>query len=452
MARNSSTIVPLIHWHDGMALSPHHFQQSDLRTHQMLAHHLNLISFHHWGIQELKIDPSVLPDGIFRVLSAELAMPDGLAFHYDMSSSRPLEVDLTPFKPQSSKEVLTIQIAVPSRVPNISPLRMAVPRFDSVDGEPVKDENTDDNPIVIPRLIPRFILCVGNLPPKHAGFPIAQVKFTDNAFVLTNYTPPCFQVEPESHLWTVCAEMAARIREKALALCEKWQTRVGTSLLRETGDMLKPLVTILPSLEALVSSRCVSPAELYENLMHSAGIISQLHLSRVPPNFVPYDHNDINSCIIPILDYIKECIDHLSLEYAIFPFKKNKEIFSFKLNSVYFGSAKEIFIGVRAPRGVHNKQIETWMNDAVIVSDDAIRKVQTQRVTGAERHLVDGEKLYEMSPPRDITLFSINLDPQFIYPNQYLHIFNPSDNESYRPVDIVLYVPKDEETKLSDAA
>lgn len=442
--KNSSTIVPLIHWTEGMALSQHHFQQSDLRTHQVLAHHLNLISFHHWGIQELRIDPAVLPDGVFRVLSAELAMPDGLAFHYDANSAHPLEIDLNPFKPQSSTESLTVQIAVPSRVAGVSPLRMAVPRFDSIDGEQVNDENTDDNPITIRRLIPRFVLSVGELPARHAGFPIARVHFSDNAFALVNYTPPCFQVEPESHLWAVCAEMAGMMRAKALGLCEKWQSRVGTSLLQETAEMLKPLVTILPTLESLVSSRCVSPASLYENLVRAAGIISQLHLSQVPPNFVPYDHNEIDLCILPLLEYICDCIEHLSLEYVIFPFQQHDGVFSFKLNPAYLGTAKEIFVGVRARRGMASRLVEEWMKDAIVVSDGAIQKVQSQRVTGAARMLVEGEKLTEISPPRETLLFAIQIDPQFIMPAQYLHIFNPSDTLDVRPADIVLYVPKDE--------
>jgi hypothetical protein len=92
------------------------------------------------------------------------------------------------------------------------------------------------------------------------------------------------------------------------------------------------------------------------------------------------------------------------------------------------------------------------MNEAIIVSDDALQKVQTIRVTGASRSLISGDLLYELSPPRDIILFSVALDTQFILPNQYLHIFNPSDSEYYRPSDIVLYVLKDASGPVLDAA
>ncbi|MDR1907965.1 MAG: type VI secretion system baseplate subunit TssK [Holosporales bacterium] len=450
-----SSITHKIQWHDGMALLPHHFQQLDLRMSQVIAHNMSIVSRYHWGIQDLVIDAIALPDGTFRVKNAEVVMPDGLIFHYT-SSDRMLpilEIDLQPYKPASNREVITVWLVLPAYLDGTSPICAATPRFKSVDGPSVVDENTDDNPVDIPRLIPCFSLCVGEATPaNHVGFPLAKVKFTEGAFVLIDFTPPCFQLSEKSHLWNICIDMTRKIREKALALSEKWQNQLGTSLLRETSEMLKPLVAMLPTLEALVAGKDVAPFELYDELMESAGFVAQLNLSSVPPRFDKYDHNNADNCILPILNYIIQCIDHLSLEYAIFSFKKNDRVFSFKLNAAYCLSSKEIFVGVRAKPGIQTKQVEDWMEEAVIASDDALRKVQNMRVTGAARKLITGEQLYEMSPPRDITLFTVTLDPQFITPNQYLHIFNPSDTEHYRPVDIVLYVPKDEKSSAREAA
>ncbi|MDR1597446.1 MAG: type VI secretion system baseplate subunit TssK [Holosporales bacterium] len=450
-----SSIIHQIQWHDGMALLPHHFQQLDLRTFQIIAHHMNLVSGYHWGIQDIAVDELALPGGLFRLQNAEVVMPDGLVFHYSSADEMlpALELDLRPHKPNTSQELLTVQLILPARLDGISPIRAAAPRFMSVEGAPIIDENTDDNPVAIPRLVPCFALAVGDVPPaKHIGFPIAKVKFVDGAFVLTNYTPPCFQISEKSHLWTICTDMTRKIREKAQALSEKWQNQIGTSLLRETADMLRPLVAMLPTLESLVASKDVAPFELYNELMEGAGFVAQLNLSTVPPRFEKYSHNDIDHCIIPILEYIIQCIDHLSLEYAIFSFKRNDRVFSFKLNAAYCLSNKEIFVGLRAKPGIQTKQIEDWMSEAVIVSDDAIRKVRNMRITGAPRALVTGDKLYEMSPPRDITLFAVTLDQQFISQNQYLHIFNPSDTEYARPSDIVLYVQKDVGGAIAGAA
>ncbi|MDR2464618.1 MAG: type VI secretion system baseplate subunit TssK [Holosporales bacterium] len=451
----NSTIVHQIQWHDGMALLPHHFQQLDLRLFQMIVYNMNLVSNYHWGVQELRIDKLCLPDGLLRILNAKVVMPDGLIFHFTSNEdahSR-LELDLHSIQLPADAAAATVQLILPARIDGISPIRSVTARFQMIDGPTVIDENTDDNPISIPRLIPCFSLYAGEkLPQKHVGFPIAKIQFVDGSFVLSQYTPPCFYINNDSHLLAKCVDMTRKIREKAQALSEKWQNQVGTSLLRETAEMLKPLVAIMPSLESIIGTGDIAPFVLYSELMKIAGFIAQLNLSSVPPRFSKYNHNDIDNCVIPIVDYIMQCIDHLSLEYAIFPFKKNDRVFSFKLNTAYFQSMKEIFVGLHAKPGIQTKQIEIWMNEAIIVSDDALQKVQTIRVTGASRNLISGDVLYELSPPRDIILFSITLDTQFISPNRYLHIFNPSDSEYYRPADIVLYVPKDAQSALFDAA
>lgn len=441
-----SSILPLIQWHDGMALLPHHFQQLDLRWSQVLSHHINLISSHHWGIQDLVIDTLTLPEGLFRILNAEIVLQDGLICHYTSKDARflPLEVDLRPFKPTSRQNELLIQLVLPARLEGISPIRAAAPRFRSYEGTPVTDENTDDHPVSIPRLVPCLNLTVGEtLPANHVGFPVAKVRFVDGAFVRAPYTPPCFQIEEPSHLWDICMETTQKIREKVLALSEKWQNQIGTSLLRETEETLKPLVAMLPTLEALMTSKEASPFELYNELMESAGFIAQLNLSSPPPRFGKYNHNDIDGSILPVVRYIAQCIDHLSLDYAIFPFKKNDRVFSFRLSQSYFDRGSVLCVGLRARPGIQSSQIQTWMNAAVIVSDDALQAVQARRIIGAPRQLIEGDLLYEMMPSRDVTLFAIDLNSPYILQNQYLHIFNPSDTEYDRPVDIVLYVKKD---------
>ena len=459
----SAGIVPQIQWFDGMALLPHHFQQMELRWSQVLAYHMRLASSYHWGVQGIVFDEVCLPDGLLRLLKADLVMPDGYIFHYFYNNARdgtdaqktlpPVELDLTSYKPASSREEILVQISLPARVEGMSPLHGASPRFRMSEGVVAVDENTDDTPVEIPRLVPCFQLSVGeHLPPHHVGFPLAKFAFVDGSFQRREYTPPCFFIEPNSPLWARCRQTVRRIREKALALSEKWQNQVGTSLLRETADMLRPLVTVLPPLETLMGELKAHPLDVTQTFLDAAGVIAQLDLANVPPRFPAYRHNSIDAGLIPILAYIEQSLDRLSTEYAIFPFKKNGQVFSFKLNKVICADLNELFVGLRAKPGIQAPQIENWMRDAIIVSDDALQKVQSKRIIGAPRHLLEGDKLYEMSPPRDMTLFSVEVDQQFIFPGQYLHIFNPSDTEYERPAEIMLYVHKIESVTLDEAA
>ena len=447
-------IVPLIQWHDGMALSPHHFQQQELRNHQLLSTHFNHISFHHWGVQNLQIDKTVLPSGIFKIQYMEVIMPDSLIYKYSIEDEniKDLEINLEKERHNFIKGSLFVQLIVPSRVPGISPIVGSIPRFLSSEIKDINDENTDDNPINIPSLIPNFELFVGDIvPSKYVGFPIAKIKLEENAYKFDNFTPPCFYIEKHTEIYNDVSEVSKKIREKALAFSDKWQSQIGSNLLRETGDILRPLLTILPILETKLSNNFISPKDLYDELVRAVGFISQLMMSKIPQKFGNYNHNDINASIYPILEYISNCLDQVSLEYAIFPFIKNDRIFSFKIHSAYI-SDNYLLVGVKAKQGTNHKQVEEWMNNAVIVSDNAVQKVKEKRILGAERFLINDEQLYEMSPPRDTSIFKIRYDGVLINTGQYLHIFNQSDDEKNRPFDIVLYVPKFKKEKLNEAA
>lgn len=457
--RPLGAFVPHIHWHDGLSLLPHHFQLAALRAQQIVARCLHLSDLPNWGVQSLAFDNVVLPNGLIRLISADIVLPDGEILSFDArlddsaNTFPPVEVDLSAHKPSSSRDPVWINLALPARKPGQSPLLGSNPRYRVVDGFPTADENTGDNAVDIPRLLPCLQLSVGeNLPPHHVGFPIAKVFFVDGAFKMGDFTPPCFSLDPDASLLARCRQTVRKVREKALALSEKWQNQVGTSLLRETADMLRPLVTVLPSLEAIVTAPRAHPLTVTRTFLEAAGVISQLDLANVPPRFPAYNHNNIDASIDPILSYIEQSLARLSTEYAIFPFKKNDPFFSFKLNKVLCAGAPELFVGLRAKPGIQAPQIEAWMKDAIIVSDEALQKVQSKRIIGAPRQLLEGDKLYEMSPPRDMTLFAIELDSQFVLPGQYLHIFNPSDSEYERPAEIMLYVHKMDSIAYDEAA
>jgi type VI secretion system protein ImpJ len=108
-------VIPEIQWHEGMLLSPQHFQQMELRNQQILTYHLHRLSSFYWGIHHMKLDPVVLSAGLFRLLEIDAVMPDGLIVYRHSDSNAPLELDLTPLKEDLSKDKMTVYIVVPER-------------------------------------------------------------------------------------------------------------------------------------------------------------------------------------------------------------------------------------------------------------------------------------------------------------------------------------------------
>ncbi|MCX7338483.1 MAG: type VI secretion system baseplate subunit TssK [Alphaproteobacteria bacterium] len=436
-------ITPQIQWHEGMMLSPQHFQQSDLRNYQILTHQFKLTSNCHWGIKSVKFDPIVLPDGLVRILDLEAVMPDALIIHYsaNMTEIPPLEIDLRPYKPSTPNEELTIYLAMPERLSDSSPIIGEFPRFHSTEGYDVDDENTIDNRIKIPRLLPKLSLHVGNTPPSRCwAFPLLKVSFVDESFAKSSYTPPCFFLEKKDPLWQACGDIAQKIREKASSLCEKWQNQIGTPMLQETSALLRPLVMALPGFEMIVHGTAVHPYVIYQELCDVVGYLAPLRLSQIPPVLPVYQHNDLNACFYPVINIIMQYLNSIELSFAIFPFSQKERLFYVRLHKNYM--TDKLYVGIRAPKGMTESELADWMRDAVIASDFAVEKARTQRITGAARTMLEGETLYELMPSRGIIIFEIKNDPDFIQPDQNVNIFNPADNPDRRPSEIALYVRK----------
>ena len=441
------SLIPAIQWHEGMLLSPQHLQQNDLRFEQILHHHMKLIAPYHWGVSHLKLDPIVLPDGLVRVLALQAVMPDGLVIDYEATSGEdvPLEVDIKPFKPLSPREEITISLAIAEYIPGISPIVGDRARYSSKEGIETKDINLDDNAIKIPCLMPKLLLHVGEkLPSRTIGFPLVKMVFKDEAFIQAPYMPPCFRVNHHAVLWQLCSEVCQKIREKAVYLCDKWQNQVGTPLLQETSNLLRPLVMILPSLEVLLNSPAIQPWTLFEKLCEVVGVLTPLRLSQIPPVLPAYHHNDLLGCFRPVFDVIYQYLHSIEIAFAIFSFTQKDRLFYLTLNPAFL--SEKLYIGIRAPKGMSEVELEDWMSDCVITSDFAVESVRSRRMTGAVRRVLRNEDLFELMPSRGVVVFEVDSDPTYIKPEQNLNIFNPADTLDRRPTEIVLYVRKNQKS------
>jgi type VI secretion system protein ImpJ len=437
------SLTPAIQWHEGMLLSPQHLQQNDLRFEQLLNHHLSLLTPYHWGINYLKLDPIVFPEGLVRILAIQAVMPDGLVVNFEATTNddNPLEIDLKPFKPASPKEEITVYLTMAESLPGISPVIGEWARYLSIDGVETKDMNLDDNTIKIPRLVPKLTLQVSDkLPSRYIGFPILKVIFQGEVFVNTNYMPACLQVHQDTPLWQYCSEASKTIREKAVYLCDKWQNQVGTPLLQETSTLLRPLVMVLPGLEALLNNPGVHPYTLFQKLCEVVGLLTSLRLSQVPPVLPPYHHSDLLECFKPILDLLKQCLHSIETTFAIFSFNQKERLFYLNLNPAFLED--KLYIGLRAPKEMSEPELEEWMSDCVIACDFAVESVRARRMTGTARRILRNEELSELMPSRGVVIFEVNNDPNYLQPNQNINIFNAADTPDWRPSEIVLYVRK----------
>jgi len=440
--RDARQLPAAIQWHEGMLLSPQHFQQMAVRQEELLHYHLMTITPFYWGVHRFRIDSNLLIDGTLRVLELEAVMPDGLIVSHPHQDGHDLAIDMKPYTEEMKQNPLTVHLVVPARRSGIASTKGELARYDSVEGQPVVDENTGESELSIPRLKPRLGLLIADAPPqKYVSFPLLKVAYRNETYTLTDYIPPTFTAAQNSSIWDICSSIAHRLREKAVFLSERVRSPSSAmrgTLLIETKSMIQSLVSDLPHFEALLNTGLSHPFTLYLSLCSLAGKVASLGSGLIPPVLEPYNHNNVRASFEQAREFIFRVIDEGILEtHTPVPFEFENGVFSLMVEESWL--TKTLTIGVRARAGMGEHDVLSWIEESLIGSSSKVESMKNKRILGAARTRIEGDK--ELLPARGTVLFAVKAERQFIEPDEVLQIFNVSDPTGKRsPAEIVLYV------------
>ncbi len=431
-----------IQWHEGMLLAPQHFQQMGMRQEELLHYHFNLSAPFHWGIRHLLIDPVLLIEGTFRILELEAVMPDGLVVSHRPEDKTDLEIDLTAHTEEMSQKAVVIQLVVPATKIEAAGVKGVLPRYNSIEGKPVVDENTGESELEIPRLKPRVSLLVADTSPqKYTAFPLAEIAYKNETFALTDFMPAFLSVPVESKLGEMCALISKRLREKSVFLSEKITSPSSTirgAMTLETKLLINGMVSGLPHFEAVLNTGVSHPYALYLSLCSLVGNLAVLSGGLVPQVLAPYNHNNIYAAYEQAKEFLFRMIDEGILEsHTAVPFDYENGIFNLNLKKDWI--TKSIIIGARRKAGIGEKELIAWLDESLIGSEKNAESMKEKRIRGAARKKIEGDG--ELVPVRNVVLFSITFDREFIAPDTLLQVFNTSDmSNKFGPSEIMLYV------------
>lgn len=428
-------VPPPIQWHEGMLLTPQHFQQLSLR-HELLVHyHAAATAPFHWGVRHIEIDPVALVDGVFRVLDLEAVLPDGLVITQSTGDVPELSADLTARIDEMKHKPLTVHLAIVARGRGLAMSE----RYNSEDGAAVADENTGDGALPMPVLKPKVQLILGDdIPPKYVTFPLAKIAYRNEAFTRARFEPPWLRVAPGTTLYELCSSLAARLRERGTYLAEQVRSPSSSASIPQLLDtklMVHALVGELPAFEALLRSGATHPFPLYVSLCALLGHVSGLGRSLVPPVLEPYDHNDVLSSFEQVFGAITKAVSEGVHEaYTPYQFIVNGDEFHLPFDPNWSG--RHVVLGVRAPSGVSDQEMAQWVSNSVIASRSKIVPLRDSRVTGTQRQQIDAEA--DLVPPRGVTLYNLTQDARHVQPGEDLVVLHPGAR--LRPDSIVLFV------------
>jgi type VI secretion system protein ImpJ len=436
-----------IQWHEGLLLTPQHFQQLALRQESLLQYNAAMVAPFYWGIRYLQIEETKLFGGEVQIKQVEAVMPDGLVVSHLEGTD--LRVDLKTVQEIKHKPV-KIHLAVAARKSDYASKGNHA-RYNSYEGEPVVDVTTGEGKVRIPRLVPRLELIAGETPPaKYTSFPLMEVEYKNDGFKQTDFIPPLLivtskqQAGAQPQLGSWCWTIARMVRGKAQELAGQAESQSQGTMTRldlETKSWIRSLAASLPHLEAILDTEVSHPYPIFLALCSMAG-----HLAAMGPKLVPdapfYNHNDLRSSFEPVIRYIEQAIrEGLTSSYQSYPFTYQEREGVYERNFEADWRNRRLIIALRAQAGVSVTDMIKWGEDCLIGSKRHLQSMRENRILGARRKYIEGDE--ELVPSRGVVLFAVKPDPEFIEPDEPLQIFNRGERaHAHRPVEIVLHVKK----------
>ncbi|MCE2858910.1 MAG: type VI secretion system baseplate subunit TssK [Oxalobacteraceae bacterium] len=429
-----------IQWHEGMLLSPQHFQLESARIDALIAWHTLTGTPYAWGVKRLKFDLALLASGTVRILELEAILPDGTAIALSPDDTQAIDLSI---RTDSIKEALsqgpqTIWLCLPvSR--NMKMPEMA-PRFLSVKTDPVEDEVSDAAPADIPRLIPNLSLAIGDAPPAlMVSMAMGGVLEDDGVIKLDGTLPALLDLHAVPELLEQFSEMVHLLRSKAAFVARQ---AAGVSVAEQRAERLVLLqrlscmVPALPVLEAHLQSPVISPYPLYLALCNLLGPLSLLRPGALPITPPPYDHAQPHRSLLPLLKELSDNLSEVSQDYREINLAWVNGAYELVLRPEWI--SKRLVIGVK---GAKPAEIERWMDTAVIGPAHVFSELREKRVLGYRRARITAAPEMQLRSLPDVMLYEILPGPELSQADSRL-VMGPSGGaaSTSRPASIALFI------------
>jgi len=430
-----------IKWHEGMLLTPQHFQQESARVDALVGWHTLAGQPAAWGVRRLVVDEARLGGGLLRIGVIEAIMPNGMAVRFD--AARPqgaaLELDLAPYAEVLAQRELSVYLVIGATRSLRLPGQPSM--FRGIASDLVEDEVSQALAEEVPRMAANLALVAGDEPgATHVHLKLMTLRKENEVVRRGPYWPAMLEVNPASPICQRASELAGLVRAKAQYLGQQsaaYSSRPeDRAALLEQRQRLANLTLNLPLLEATLDAPVVQPLALYLALCAQLGPLSTLRAGAVPPMPPRYVHADSQAAFTTVLDYLHELAREVSQEWRSCTFGFEGEWFSLPLRPEWMD--KRLVVGLR---GRDEREAKQWMEGAVIGSRTVSVSLRDRRIPGARRRMIDAAPELGLHGATGFTLFAIALDEQFIVEDQDLVIGSGSAAQhAARPQEIVLFI------------
>ena len=455
---NKARTPQSICWHEGMLLSPQHFQQNHLYWEAQQQLQMTTIAQYRWGVISLALDEGQLLDGKVDVRRVQAVLPDGLYVDYDAKHDAPLQLDLADSEELAKNHEVKVHLTVPIRVPGSASDSTDIQRFNVCDGQPVKDDNTGDGDMVLQYLQPILSLqAVSHVKEQYISLPLFEIAQVDGGQLsVTEYCPPVFGIggdnfltfsdftQTRKPLQHKCQALALSLRKKVRQLAgfsEDGDQQLGSRITEQHSIWIRAMVQNLAELELVSDNENTPPWELYQVLARMTGGISILDPRRIPPKLPRYEHKNILASLSEALAYIGSQVNRVNLKYTSIAFDEGLDgVFTLTYDKAWAG--RDLLIELIPRENTSVAELEQWLSACLIASSSLRKELNTKRLLGAQTEPTESDESTGITAPSGHGLFYIKMNKQYIKVGQTLLLTCTNGKfKGFQPKRIVVHLP-----------
>lgn len=446
---DARSIPPAVQWHEGMLLSPQHFQQATRRQESLQSYMTLAAAPYGWGVSRLNIDKAALVGRVFAVTELEAILPDGLVVthyaHLDPAAPR-LEFDLAPLLADPRPKRIAVHLAVAAS-PSGAGQHGGHQRYRQFEDPNVLDENTADNGIAMARYVPLLGLQITESPQhlpsqRFVSLPLAVLECGPQGPVQIDYEPPRFRLDQQSLVFQCANRVCADLRSKAT----EWGVRLSGALAEgqaavasESVTTLRMIARGLPRLDALLATAATHPFDLYLALCDIAGDLSVIGGQVMLPAFGGYRHVELLGAFQAVAGYIDAALRQLRTPYSSVAFEHPEPGRFILVMRPEYQRAASLVIGARLGAGQDAAAVREWFDSAVIGGVSRIAAMRDNAVIGAAREAIGSVPELDLLPPPNMVLFRVSTEAGFVAAGDVLEISQTAMRELAEPVELRLF-------------
>jgi type VI secretion system protein ImpJ len=407
-----------VQWSEGMLLSPQHFQQHDIHTQALVQQRLLAAAPHCWGVTRLQVDQAHLAQGEVAVTEFQGVMPDGLPVVFSSLDGRaPDSLNVGPLCPPDGRPV-RVWLAVPPRTGAMSVPSTSIKRYESLPGVATIDEVTGIGDVVVERGRVRLELYAGEqLPPGHPALCLLEVARDGQGVVaLTAFHPPMTRLAASGFLGTQgLLQMIASLRER---MWDKLHELAGTATddapeaAVVLGDedqaqlnMARTVAACLPLVDTILADRLTAPGAAYQALAQVVGRMAAIGGNPRPLAMEPYRHEDCIGQFQAAFEFIGRKLRLAEAGWDNLAFSRLDDgVFARRLPD---NTGQLIYIELRPRAGQAARDLQAWLSDALIASEDFLPTLRQRRLAGAQCRLLGAREADDLGLRTDAIIFEL---------------------------------------------